>query len=617
MRLWIRHLTLPILIFAGATAWASEFSDSVIRLKRAGLSEPVLQAYVNNAKLGSDAQELTLEEIEELEDAGVPDTVIVAMADRSGTMTDAGAASNTYQASGSQPQYSYEAPAAQAEPASAHAEASVLYAPPSQELNISYFYGSLAPYGEWHRHSSHGWVWTPHVTLQIGNWRPYCNDGRWVWTDFGWYWQSSYPWGWATFHYGRWLQVDARWCWVPDTVWGPAWVHWRHSDDYYGWAPLPPEARFRSGVGFFYREEHVSVGFNFGLTADAYAFVPTHNFLSINLGSFALDRPHVHRVYNRTRIVNNTYIYNDNRVYNQGIPVTQVSAATNTGVRRYVVSEMRVAEGRAISRGEKVTGTTIQVYKPALKNAAPLEPKQAIQRAEVRRSEAVKRSKGGSFSSRDDRNDRDASQRLDATKRALEQRSRGKTKGETQEERSRVQTESESIRGKARGATKEEQSRVQTESEPARGKAHERVRELKDRLKSRTGSINERSEPRERKGNAGAKGRELEQQPRNNNRGSGEKASKSLEELKRRKAEQEMNQETKRKDRIADPEAQPKGRGQLKAQPGQEDSERGDNDASPRSEKRRAKDLTDPEDEGNRKARGKHDKGKDKGQEDK
>ena len=53
------------------------------------------------------------------------------------------------------------------------------------------------------------------------------------------------------YHYGRWVRVqDEGWCWVPDTDWGPAWVSWRNNDEYVGWAPLPPEARFEAEVGF-------------------------------------------------------------------------------------------------------------------------------------------------------------------------------------------------------------------------------------------------------------------------------------------------------------------------------------------------------------------------------
>ena len=31
------------------------------------------------------------------------------------------------------------------------------------------------------------------------------------------------------------------WFWIPGDEWAPAWVDWRYSNDYVGWAPLPPD----------------------------------------------------------------------------------------------------------------------------------------------------------------------------------------------------------------------------------------------------------------------------------------------------------------------------------------------------------------------------------------
>ena len=71
---------------------------------------------------------------------------------------------------------------------------------------------------------------------------PYWTNGRWVFTDYGWTWESDWNWGWAPFHYGRWAMVQPRgWCWVPGTLWGPAWVAWRVGRTNVGWAPLPPQ----------------------------------------------------------------------------------------------------------------------------------------------------------------------------------------------------------------------------------------------------------------------------------------------------------------------------------------------------------------------------------------
>jgi hypothetical protein len=112
--------------------------------------------------------------------------------------------------------------------------------PPGNQIDLSYFYESLSPYGEWFQDPSYGWCWTPYDVS--ADWRPY-SDGHWEYTDYGWSWASNETWGWATYHYGRWFFDDSYgWSWVPGTEWAPAWVAWRYGDDYVGWAPLPPDA---------------------------------------------------------------------------------------------------------------------------------------------------------------------------------------------------------------------------------------------------------------------------------------------------------------------------------------------------------------------------------------
>jgi hypothetical protein len=101
---------------------------------------------------------------------------------------------------------------------------------------LSVFYEQLAPYGQWINHPEYGRVFTPADRGYV----PY-QDGRWVYTDAGWYWQANEPFGWAVSHYGRWdSDPSYGWIWVPDTRWAPAWVDWRSSDDMIGWAPLTP-----------------------------------------------------------------------------------------------------------------------------------------------------------------------------------------------------------------------------------------------------------------------------------------------------------------------------------------------------------------------------------------
>ena len=102
------------------------------------------------------------------------------------------------------------------------------------------FYEPLGAYGSWFQTRDYGYVFQPWAVRDVA-WRPY-TQGRWAFTNQGWTWVSSEPFGWACYHYGRWaLLRNVGWVWVPGTEWAPAWVTWRESTDYIGWAPLPPE----------------------------------------------------------------------------------------------------------------------------------------------------------------------------------------------------------------------------------------------------------------------------------------------------------------------------------------------------------------------------------------
>lgn len=115
-------------------------------------------------------------------------------------------------------------------------------------VSFDFFFDALSPYGEWIEVGDYGTCWRPSITDP--DWRPY-SDGYWSYTDGGWTWVSYEDFGGIVYHYGRWVDVEGEgWCWVPDEEWAPAWVSWRTSDDYIGWAPLPPEARWRRNTGF-------------------------------------------------------------------------------------------------------------------------------------------------------------------------------------------------------------------------------------------------------------------------------------------------------------------------------------------------------------------------------
>ena len=117
----------------------------------------------------------------------------------------------------------------------------------AEGVSFDFFYDSLDPYGQWVEVPEYGYCW--HPAGVDADWAPY-SDGYWAYTDAGWTWVSYEDWGAITYHYGRWLRLnDLGWCWVPGYEWGPAWVSWRSSDEYIGWAPLPPEVVFSEGAG--------------------------------------------------------------------------------------------------------------------------------------------------------------------------------------------------------------------------------------------------------------------------------------------------------------------------------------------------------------------------------
>ncbi|MES1210693.1 MAG: DUF6600 domain-containing protein, partial [Acidobacteriota bacterium] len=141
-------------------------------------------------------------------------------------------------------------------------------------VDIGFFYDDLAPYGNWVERPQYGWVWTPRSVAST--WHPY-QEGHWVWTDEGCTWISDEPYGWATYHYGRWYDdPDYGWEWIPGDEYAPAWVSWQESDDYIGWAPLPPSVSFRVGR------------LDVRLSPETYVFVPSRQFLAPRISQYAV-----------------------------------------------------------------------------------------------------------------------------------------------------------------------------------------------------------------------------------------------------------------------------------------------------------------------------------------
>lgn len=234
------------------------------------------------------------------------------------------------------------------------------------EMDISYFYDYLSPYGIWVSYSPYGYVWVPrNVGLR---WRPY-TYGRWIWTDYGWTWISYYEWGWIPFHYGRW-GWDRRlgWFWVPGTVWGPAWVTWRWSNLYIGWAPLPPDVEFVMGVGIR--------GLPYDLPGNCWIFIEGRYFQYDYLDRYVLPHERNTTIIRYTVSKANLSVRN-RRVINEGVDIAQVRRVTRSEVSKYAL------EDASRPQETRVAGDVVRVYRPSVKKDESAKPKSVWRKEEA------------------------------------------------------------------------------------------------------------------------------------------------------------------------------------------------------------------------------------------
>lgn len=301
----------------------------VIRLVQAGVDESVILSYVTNS---AGTFNLDSDTIIYLGNLGVPNEVVTAMMQRDQLLQQQMAAATP----------------PPPPPETTTAEPTELPPPPEPaEVTVNYFYSSLAPYGTWVDVEGYGRCWRPTTVVYNSGWQPYCDRGHWVFSDCGWYWVSDYSWG-VTFHYGRWFHNPRLgWCWWPDTAWAPSWVTWRYSNDYCGWAPLPPFAVYRPGVGFVYHGSGVSIGFDFGLPVNCFTFVPTRYFCDPHPRHYRVAAREETRIYNQTTVINNFNFDSHNRTFvNNGIAVQHITDVTRTPIRPVPVRELRVSTGQ-------------------------------------------------------------------------------------------------------------------------------------------------------------------------------------------------------------------------------------------------------------------------------
>ncbi len=228
-----------------------------------------------------------------------------------------------------------------------------------EPVTLDFFYDNLESSGIWQEVGDYGYCWRPNNVDQ--NWRPY-SDGRWLYTDAGWTWDSDEPYGWAVYHYGRWADVDqVGWVWVPGLEWGPGWVSWRHSSRYVGWAPLPPEAIFRVGIGFSsWVDNYYDIG------PSNYRFIEGRNFGGRRMNSFFVDpRENMSIMRSTTNITSITY--QDNMIHNGGLRFDQLSRQSAEPLQRYKLDRRQGFAGDPRNQAadqlrSRVSGNSLSVF---------------------------------------------------------------------------------------------------------------------------------------------------------------------------------------------------------------------------------------------------------------
>ncbi|MFL6516352.1 MAG: DUF6600 domain-containing protein [Chthoniobacterales bacterium] len=257
-------------------------------------------------------------------------------------------------------------------PARSHRETELHDAGRGTDNSYDLFYTRLEPYGSWMETRDYGYVWQPREAAS-GDWRPYAN-GHWVYTDAGWTWVSAERFGWATYHYGRWSRLrNLGWVWVPGDEWAPAWVSWRKSDDYVGWAPLPPEAQFdrRSGIRNW-ADNYYDIG------PAQYCFVPTTQFGAERVERTIVPSEQNIAIINRTTNVTNI-TYNNVTVVNQGPSYDELRSRSQQPIPRLRLERQVTIDGAAQPHEPVVRGEVIQMIAPEVRRAQAARPREIRQ----------------------------------------------------------------------------------------------------------------------------------------------------------------------------------------------------------------------------------------------
>jgi hypothetical protein len=227
--------------------------------------------------------------------------------------------------------------------------------------NVSIFYDTLAPFGQWVTVAPYGLCWAPDG-MEVG-WRPYTH-GHWDDTDDGWLFDSDYPWGWACFHYGRWFWHSSwGWCWVPGRVWAPAWCAWRSDDVWFGWCPLPPSPAFLRGIEIQIGDfDWDDAGFWRG-----WSFCERRHFCDVDLDARIVILARNVTILRGTRHVRGIR-FEKGRVVNHCFGRDEVEHAIGRRVIERRIEDRRDHDG---DRRPRVEGNRLSVFRPHISSDRP------------------------------------------------------------------------------------------------------------------------------------------------------------------------------------------------------------------------------------------------------
>jgi hypothetical protein len=224
------------------------------------------------------------------------------------------------------------------------------------QVSVSFFHDQLAPHGRWVSVASYGSCWVPSGVA--AGWEPYV-DGEWAYSDYGWTWVGDDPWGDIPYHYGTWARADPYgWVWIPGTVWAPAWVTWAYTDDYIGWAPVPPSFVL-SATGYF--------GPPVVVTATRYVCVPTRQFVGVRVASVRVPAPQTVAIVQRA-VKTTRFEVGQGVVRVAGPPPRTVERAIGRPVPRVPVDRLR-AQPTSLAAGGVAQGRSVRVVAPEKERA--------------------------------------------------------------------------------------------------------------------------------------------------------------------------------------------------------------------------------------------------------